>query len=308
VSKSQQLLLICSSLILIAGVSVAAWTLKKEMSSQLPSQEATALPGYEAFVEKFGGDEKGLRGELQYMLIHNSAPLSAADQSKINKLTGELTSAASLLDIDHTRRFVEVSTIDPLPIYHFVGDTKSGALRTLMGENATPEQVLKVQKALGKLSIEFETFRETPDWKVEVEEKDGAQVKLPFLDLLRSASEFMPANQHPSLRAEPKLPIFAGTDAELLSQLDRFFNSPRGLAAFPKSKFPNIYQGDRIQPIPPLSHYRPQIIAGLVEDKKLLLPEKNVRPEGVEAVEEVFSKLEQFFQAIDNCRTEIGLK
>ena len=47
-----------------------------------------------------------------------------------------------------------------------------------------------------------------------------------------------------------------------------------------------------------LVEYKPEISEAVLEEKRLILPGETPDPEGVEAVNEVYTKLERFFSAI----------
>jgi hypothetical protein len=120
---------------------------------------------------------------------------------------------------------------------------------------------------------------------------------MPFLDLLRAAHEFLPAGQHPESILEPKIPAFAGGEGRLLDQLDLYFNGAQARAAFPPAKFPKLYRDGRIPPIPTaLQEYVKEIQEGIRKEKEILVPAGD--PDRIEAVNDVYAKLDRFFAAI----------
>ena len=179
------------------------------------------------------------------------------------------------------------------------GEVHRQKLRAIAGEHPSAEKVLAVRKALAALGEEFGLIRQPPDWKVEVVENDAQPPPMPILELLRSGSTFLPTGKHPILRTEPRIPAFAGPDGELLVQLEQFFNSPQARAALPPTKFPKLYVDGRIPPIPTnLSDYQKELGEAVAAEMHILLPGETPAPEGVEAVHDVYRKLERFFTTV----------
>ena len=202
-----------------------------------------------------------------------------------------------LLGIDHVRTFVGPAGRREAPAYHFVSDAHRQKLRAVAGDHLSAERVLTVRKALATLGDEFGLIRQPPDWKVNVE---GEAPPMPFLDLLRAGPLFLPAGQHPTLRADPHVPAFGGPDGELLVQLEQFFNTDRARAAFPPARFPKLYKNGRLPPVPTnlLADYQKEIEEAVGAEKRILLPGENPDPEGIEAVNDVYAKLGRFFNAV----------
>jgi hypothetical protein len=295
VNKSIPTVAVITCLALVAGGSTAMWLLRDRLfTNPKPASDRAA---YDAMVERLGGDEPAVRDELNELICTASAPLDTTDRVRRRSLTRDCLDPGLLLDIEHVWAFVGAAARGEPDPYHFVARDQRARLIELAGESPSPEEVLAVRRALARLGADFEVMRQPPDWTVKVE---GEPVAMPFLDLLREAHEFMPVTKHPPLRPDPRIPAFAGTDAELLAHLEQFFNTPRARAAFPSAKFPNLYRDGRIPPIPTaLSEYRPLIRAGIAAEKRLLLPSADPDEEAVEAVDDVFDKLERFFAAIE---------
>jgi len=289
-TKLTRFLIVAAILGSLGGGAYAAWLLRDRPKSVSPERA-----DYDRFVARLGGDEPAIRDELNDLISTSSAPLGAADRARAGALTRECLDASVLLEIDHVRAFIAG---EPSP-YHFVGDVHRQKLRAIAGDSPSVEKVLAVRKALAALGGEFALIRQPPDWKVEVVEKEGQPPPMPVLELLRSGSTFLPPGAHPVLRGEPRIPAFAGPDGELLVQLEQFFNTPQARAALPPAKYSKLYRSGRIPPTPTnLSDYQKELGEAVVAETRILLPGESPDPEGVEAVHDVYRKLERFFTAV----------
>lgn len=261
---------------------------------------STARADYDRWVKTLDADEAAVRDELNEMISAAKVPLAPADQARVGKLTFNCTDPEVLLEITPVARFVAESTRGEADPYAFVPVDLRPALKVYAGPNPTPAQVLTVRRNLVTLAAEFELLRQKPDWKVEVE---GEALKMPMLDMLREGYEFMPYSKHPALRPKPAVPAFSPADAELLAQLDVYFNGARAKAAFPAAKFPKTRVNGRLPAIPTgLAEHVKEVQVAISEEKKLLLPASAASPEQAasagEAVDEVFDKLERFLEAV----------
>jgi len=292
VRKRTEAAAIGTIVVLLAGGAGAAWMFRDRLSHKHPPHPARG--DYDAMVERLGGNEPEVRTELNLLATTASAPRDAADQARANALTRECLDPSALLDIGQVRTFVTALARGEHAPLHFVSEAHRNRLQEVAGKDPAPEKVLAIRKALAKLSDEFEFIRHPPDWSVEIE---GNKPLLPFLDLLKEGPEFLPLGQHPSLMAVPRIPAFAGADGELLDQLERFFNGARARAAFPPAKFPKLYRDGRIPPIPTaLGEYITEIEKGIIAEKKELVQIGD--PERVEAVNDVYAKLDRFLSAV----------
>jgi hypothetical protein len=297
-SKLSRFLIVAAILGCMGGGAYAAWFFRGQWAGA-PKTVSPARAEYDRFVGRLGGDESTIRDELNFLASTTSAPLGEADQSNVRRLTRECLDPNVLLDIEHVHAFVGSMPTSGTPAYHFVGGIHKQRLQAIAGDNPSPERVIAVRKALATLGDEFGLIRQPPDWKVEVVEKEGAPPPMPFLELLRSGSHFLSAGKHPDLRAEPRISAFGGPDGELLVQLEQFFNTPQARAALPLARFSTLYRDGRIPPIPTnLDDYQKQMEEAVGEEMRLLLPGDNPDPEGIEAVKEVYGKLQRFFTAI----------
>lgn len=287
-TKLTRFLIVAAILGSMGGGAFAAWHFRGRITGG-PPPEPTA---YEKFVTRVGAPESVVRDELNFLASTATSPLSADDRKKASALTRECLDAKSLLAIDHVRTFVAGDTSP----YHFVSDAHRDKLRAIAGDNPSTERVLSVRTALAKLGDEFGLIRQPPDWKINIE---GEAPPMPFLDLLRSGPLFRSAGAHPMLVAEPHIPAFAAADGELLVQLQEFFNTRQARAAFPPAKFAKLYKNGQIPPIPSnLTDYKKEIEEAVGAEKVVLLPGEKPDPEGVEAVNDVYAKLERFLTAV----------
>jgi hypothetical protein len=294
VKKLTQLVIVGGCVALLAGGAGAAWLLRDRLGDAPKADPQRAE--YDALVARLGGNEPAVRDELNDLIGSASAPLDAADQTRVNSLTRECLDPKALLEIGHVQAFLAPALWGEARPFHFVGDAHKARLRAVAGDNPSPEQVLAVRKALARLGAEFALIRQPPDWRVTIE---GEAPPLPFLDLLREGPRFLPYTRHPELQPEPLVPAFSGADAELLAQLDLFFNGARARAAFPPDKFPKLYVHGRIPPIPTaLGEYTKEIDAACQIEMFTLLPVANPDPEGLENVNDVYSKLDRFLTAV----------
>jgi len=292
VNRRTQLAVICSSIALLAGGAGAAWMLRDRFSDAPKPTPARAE--YDEMVGRLGGDEQVLRAELNVLATTASAPRDPADESRADALTRECLDPKILLEIGFVRTFVAAAKRGEPAAYHFVSEAHRARLREIAGDDPSPEKVLAVRKALAILADEFETIRVPQDWSVKVE---GEKARIPLLEWLRNAQEFLPAGQHPNLVAEPRIPAFAGADGELLDQLDRYFNGERARAAFPPAKFPKLYRDGRIPPIPTaLQEYTKEIEEAVLAEKAELVQVGD--PERIEAVNDVYARLNRFLSAV----------
>lgn len=297
-TKLTRFLTVAAILGCMAGGAYAAWVFRDRLSGG-PKPDSPERAEYERFVARLGGNEPAVRDELNGLISTASSPLGAADRSRADGLTRECLDPNVLLGIDHVRNFVAQAGRGEASAYHFVGSTHREKLKAIAGDNPPAEKVLAVRKALAAIAEEFALLRQPPDWKVEVVEKDGTPPPMPFLDLLRSAATFVPLGKHPSLRAEPRIPAFGGPDGELIVQLEQFFNTPQARAALPPARYPKLYKDGRIPPLPTnLSDYQKEMGEAVAAEIQILLPGENPAPEGVEAVHDVYRKLERFFTAV----------
>jgi hypothetical protein len=282
----------------LGGGTYAAWLLRDKFTAGL-APVSPERAEYDQLVTRLGGDESAVRDELNWLIATASAPLATADRAKADALTRECLDPNTLVAIEHVRGFVGPVNRGETLAYHFVGSTHRDKLRAVAADSPSPERVLAVRKALAALGEEFGLIRQPPDWKVSIEETKGEPPPMPFLDLLRSASQFLPLGKHPALRPEPHIPAFAGPDGELLVQLEMFFNTPQARAALPPTKFPKLYVNGRIPPLPTnLDEYQKDMEEGVGREMRILLPAEDPDQEGIKAVTEVYAHLERFFTAV----------
>lgn len=296
-TKLSRLLIVAGILGSMGGGAYAAWVFRDRLAGG-PPPVSPARAAYDRYVAGLGGNEPTVRDDLNHLAATASAPVAPADRARADRLTRECLDPNVLLEIEHVRIHVERGELSP---YHFVGDAHKQRLRAIAGDHPTAANVLAVRKALAILGDEFARIRQPPDWKVEVTplQKGAEAPRMPFLDLLRSGFTFAPPETHPVLHPEPRVPAFAGPDGELLVQLEQFFNTPQARAALPAARYPKLYVNGRIPPIPTnLSDYETEMVAAVAAETAILLPDKDPDPEGVEAVRDVYAKLERFFTAV----------
>lgn len=279
----------------MGGGAYAAWVLRDRLAGDPPA-DTPAASEYTRFVGRLGGDEPVVRDELNWLITTASAPLGSADRAKTDRLTRECLDPQGLLAIDHVRGYVELVNRGESPAYHFVNADHRRRLAAIAGDRPSADRVLAVRKALAVLGTEFGLVRQPPDWEVTV---DGEAPPLPLLDLLRSGHTFLPPGRHPLLRPDPRVLAFGGPDGVLLAQLEQFFNTRQARAAFPPDRFPKLYRGDRVPPIPTnLFDYRPEIEAGARKEMSILLPGDQPDPDRVEAMNDTFGQLQRFLTAV----------
>jgi len=284
-----------AAVILLVGGAGAAWALRDRFSD--PPKRHPARGDYDAMVSRLGGDEPAIRDELNFLASTATAKRDLADQTRANALTRECLDPNVLLDIGHVRSFVGDAAQGKSPAFHFVSDAHRNRLHELVGDEPSVERVLWARRSLAKLAAEFQAIRLPPTWNINIEGED--KPRLPFLDLLREGRDFQPLGQHPNLRDDPRIPAFAGAEGELLDQLDRFFNGSRARAAFPPAKFPKLYRDGRIPPIPTaVANYRQEIHAAMEAEKPSIFPVEKPVPGAIEAIDDVYAELDQFFLAI----------
>ncbi|HEX3148058.1 MAG TPA: hypothetical protein VHR66_08230 [Gemmataceae bacterium] len=290
-TKFTRFLIVAGILSAMGGGAFAAWHFRGHIADGPPPEPTT----YDQFVKRIGAPEPAVRDELNFLMATASAPLSSSDRKKAEALTHECLDAKTLVAIDHVQTFM---TGESSP-YHFVSTAHRDKLRTIAGDSPSPERVLAIRKALIHLGNEFAEIRERPDWKVKIEEKGGPPPPLPFLDLLKSGSEFLPSSQHPLVYGEPRIAVFGGPDGELLTQLELFFNSDQCRAALPAAKYPKLYKNGRIPPVPTnLYDYQKQMEAGVGTEMKIILNAENPPADVVEGLNQVYAKLERFFTVV----------
>jgi hypothetical protein len=294
--KQTRFLVVGTCLVVLAGGATAAWLLRDRLGGSPSRPEHPARPEYDAFVAHLGGDEPAIRDELNELIGSASATLDPADRTRANALTRECLDPRVLLDIEHVRAFLAPASRGEASPFHFVGDAEKARLMALAGDDLTSKQVLAVRDSLARLAAEFDLIRQPPDWKITIE---GEPLPLPFLELLRDAHQFLPYSRHPELRASPRIPAFAGADAELLAQLDQFFNGARARAALPPDKFPKLYVNGRIPPVPTaIDEYRGPIAAAIKAEMTSLIELFNKDAGLADEITETYDKLGRFFEAV----------
>lgn len=288
-------LLFVAPVVMLACGAGAAWLLRDRLCDA--PRPASDRADYDALVEQLGGDEPAIRDELNELLCTSSATFTREDRVKINALTRECLDVRALIQIAHSREFLNARGKGMA--YHFVSSDHRDRLRVIAGDRPTPERVLAIRKALASVAEGFGVIRQPPDWSVKVQ--GGTPPPMPFLELLRDTHEQFPTSTLPELRANPRVPAFSGSDGELLVQLERFFNSPIAKAAFPPSRFGKLYQNGRIPPIPTMIvDEREKLGEAVVAEQRILLPEDERDPDSVQALNEVYARLERFLSAIAN--------
>ena len=281
-------------IVAVSGGVVAGRYAAKTWRAPDSGPATEARDDYDRWVKTLDADEKDVRDELNDMISATKAPLAPADQIRVGKLTFNCTDPNVLLEITPVGRFVTAASHGEADAYAFVPADQRPALKVYAGPNPTAAQVLKMRRDLVTLAGEFELLRQKPDWNVEVK---GEPPAMPMLEMLREGYEFMPYAKHPALRPKPAVPAFSPADAELLAQLEEYFNGARAKAAFPTGRV-----NGRLPAIPTgLAEHQKEIQAVIADEKKMLLPtEKGKQPpqEAIDAVDEVFGKLEQFLTTV----------
>jgi hypothetical protein len=279
--------------LVLVGAGTATVVVHKYYTDS-PHQESEHAD-YDAFVERFGGDEPAVRDELNELICTSSATLDPADRAKANALKRECLDGKTLLEIGHLQLFI--AERGEGMAYHFVGAEHHARLRAIAGDRPSAERVLAIRKGLAQIAAGFEIVCQPPDWSIKIE-GEGAP-PLPLLNLLSETHRSFPSGEHLSLRANPRLPAFSATDAELLIQLDRFWNSATVRAALPPDRFAKLYRNGRIPPIPTaIGDYQEEFGAVVLTEQRILLPEEQRDAEGVQALNEVYGRLEPFLSAI----------
>lgn len=290
-NKLTQPLVILTCLVLVAS-GAAAWIFRDRLTTS--SKPGEPHVEYDALVERLGGDEPAVRNELNELICTATAPMEPADKAKAHALTLDCLDVRLLLDIGHARAFL--AERGEGMAYHFVNEEHRTRLRLVAGNRPAPEKVLAVRLALAQIGNEFASLRQPPEFRLKVE--GASPPAMPFLAILRDSHLFLPGQQ-PIQRDQPRIPAFSSADAELLVQLEQFFNSELIAKALPATKYPKLYRNGRIPALPAsLMEYKNEIGEAVLEEKRLLLPGEKPDPEGIEAVNEVYSKLERFFSAI----------
>lgn len=290
--RLKQPLVVISCLVMLGVGAGAAWIFRDRLIT-------AATPGeprveYDALVEKLGGDEPAIRNELNELICTATALMEPADKTKAHALTLDCLDVRLLLEIEHVRAFL--AGRGEGMAYHFVSEEHRKRLRLIAGDRPSPQKVLEVRQALLVLGNEFASLRQPPEFRLKIE--GDSPPPMPFLAVLRDSHLFMPGQQ-PIQREQPRIPAFASADAELLVQLEQYFNSDLLAKAFPARKYPRLYRNGRIPALPTnLMDYKNELVEGVLEEKRLILPGETPDPEGVEAVNEVYLKLERFFSAI----------
>lgn len=259
------------------------------------SRKSSERGEYDAIVKRLGGDEPAIRDELSEVLLTTTATLSPHDRAKVNELTHRDPDVKTLLQIEHFRQFV--THRGEGMAYHFIDVENRNRLRIIAGDQPTPQKVLEIRKALANVAEGFATMREPPDWTLKVE--GDSPPPMPFLQMLEDTPRAFSTHELPTLRPNPRVPAFSAADGELLAQLEQFFNGPNARAIFPPSKFAHLYQNGRIPAIPyMIAEYHKEIGEAVLAEKRILLPEDQADKESLEALNEVYARLEHFLSAI----------
>ncbi len=283
-------LTLLASLILIGAGAGATWLLRDHWAD---GPAPVADPDYQAFQDRLGGPEYDLRQELNTLAATATAPMGAADQGRAHTLTRECLDARRVLEIGHVHDFVAATGRGEVLPFHFLSEGGRGRVRAIVGDRPTADRVLALKQALAEIGATFAVIRREPDWNVKIE---GEAPSMPFLNLMAEASQFHP-EYHPDLPGGAKVPAFSVAEIELLAYLDEFFNLPAAREAFPAKKFPLLYRDGRLRTLPDLAKYKPEILDGIKVEKLILLGDQ-ATDENVATIDEIFGRLERFFQAV----------
>lgn len=289
-----------SSACLLAVVTATAWVLLSGVGQTDSVAAAPAeLNDYNNWIKSLNVGERDFRDELNHLAMATKVPLEKADQVRVLALKPDCEDPKLLLQIGFIGKLIRDGATNRANPFAFVTSEQQAELEALAGQKPSAETVLKIRRELVFFAHEFDVLRQAPDWKVEVSGEE--KVALPLLDMLREAFEFMPAIQHPNLRDKPVIPVFSPAEGELLIQLRQYFNGARAKEAFPSSAYPNAYLDRKLPAIPRgLSEYRRQINRAITAEKKIILPDvKGARPDHIEAVDEIYRRLERFLDAIE---------
>ena len=288
---TKPILTLFASLVLLVAGGLATWLLRDHWADGPPP---VADAEYQAFQDRLGGPEYDLRQELNALAATATASMGAADRDRAHSLTRECLDARRLLEIGHVRDFVAATGRGDVRPFHFLSEGDRHHLRAIVGDRPTAERVLAVKQALAELGAAFAVIRRETDWNVKIE---GEAPPMPFLNLMSEASQFRPGH-HPDLPGGAKVPAFTYAEVELLTYLDEFFNLPAGREAFPAKKFSLLYRDGRLPAVPDLAKYKPEILDGIKIEKLVLLPGEKTTDEQVAEIDEIFGRLERFFQAV----------
>jgi len=291
-NKLTQSLVIFTCMVLVASGAGAAWIFRDRLTAGPKPGDPRAE--YNAFAQILGGDELAVRDELNELICTATAAMDPADKTKAHALTLNCLDVRVLLEIGHVRTFLAAHGEGMA--YHFVNEEHRSRLKQLAGDRPSPQKVLAVRQSLATLGNEFASLRQPPEFKLKVE--GASPPSMPFMAILRDSHLFMPGQQ-PVQRDKARIPSFSSADGELLVQLEQFFNSQLLAKALPATRYPKLYRNGRMLALPAnLVDYKNEIGEAVLDEKRLLLPGEAPDPEGVEAVNEVYTKLERFFSAI----------
>ena len=224
--------------------------------------------------------------------------MSAADRDRAHRLTRECLDARRLLEIGHVREFVAATARGEVRPFHFLSEGDCDRLQPLVGDRPTADRALTVKQALADVGATFAVIRRETDCNVKIE---GEAPAMPFLNLMSEASQFR-LGSHPELPGGAKVPAFTPAEVELLTFLDEFFNLSAAREAFPATKFPLLYRYGRLPSLPDLDRYKPEILDGIRIEKLILLPGEKTTDEQIAEIDEIFGRLEQFFQAVADAK------
>lgn len=293
----KNVLLIVVLLVIPIGATVGGYFTYFRKTTATESSVIDRRDDYTKWITEIKADDAQVRAELLELITTTKVALSDADKAKIAKLTFNVDDVQTLLQIEFVGEFVTNASLGKTEVFAFLTPEEQIPLKALLGPKPTPTEVRNFRSHLAALASEFNKLRQKPDWNVEVSGEE--KVDLPMLDMLREGYEFLPADQHPVLKLNPTLGVFTRADAEMVLQLDRYFNGPRAKAAFPPSRFSRVYTGNHMATIPMgLIEYAKEIQTAIDAEKKMLLPGEKPPQKAIEAVNDVFANLERFLSVV----------
>jgi hypothetical protein len=184
--------------------------------------------------------------------------------------------------------------------FAFVDEKRQNFLKEILGDSLSPQQIIQHRQRLTKVISAFNYIRDQDEWNIKVS-GGGDPPPLWLMKTISKPTQMIETHPQPRLYLKPAVPCFSNEDADALQLISDYHNSEPFTKAFPKAKFPKLY--DRNGKIPPfptaaVKAYRTEMEKVILLDRAELFPDGKPPEEYAKAVDEILDRFRAYLNTL----------